>query len=418
MAATDSDPEHFDLVVAGGGAAGFFGAATVAEMAPGARVLILEKSRDVLGKVRISGGGRCNVTHSCFDPRELSSFYPRGSKQLIGLFHRWGPADTVAWFEQRGVEIKTESDGRMFPVTDSSQSIIDCLMDSVTDAGVEIRTSSGLKKLRARDGGGFEVEVTDGSVIHADHVLLTLGGTRNRLGADIAEQLGHHVLPASPSLFTFKIVDPRIDGLQGLSVPDAEVSIPGTKLSARGPVLVTHWGLSGPGILKVSAWGARELQERDYRFEVVVNWTGGKTLEQVREELSGCRRSNRKKVLNDARFGLPSRLWRRLVEHVLPSDEVTWPHLGKGDAHELSRQLVEGRFEVDGKSMNKDEFVTCGGVSLDDVTLKTMESRVVPGLFFAGEILDIDGVTGGFNFQAAWTTSRVAGEALAGRISP
>ena len=409
----DNQVEDYDLVVAGGGAAGFFGAITFAELSPGARVLVLEKSREVLGKVRISGGGRCNVTHACFDPRELSQFYPRGSKPLIGPFHRWGPSDTVEWFEGRGVPLKTESDGRMFPQSDSSQSIIDCLLGAAGDAGVEVRRSCGVKTVEKDGDGSFVIRTSSDEVIRSKQLLLTLGGTRNRIGADLAEQFGHRVQTAAPSLFTFKIADPRIDGLQGLAVKDAEVSIVGTKLCARGPVLVTHWGLSGPGILKVSAWGARTLQEQDYRFEVKVNWTGSLGYEEVVSHFSSLRGETRRKIINDACFGMPSRLWKRLVEGVLGNAEVTWPHLTKDHARELARQLVDGRFEVHGKSMNKDEFVTCGGVELRDVNFKTMESRVEPGLYFAGEVLDIDGVTGGFNFQAAWTTSRIAGEAMA-----
>ena len=413
MPTSEPAVETFDLVVAGGGAAGFFGAITAAEFAPDCRILILEKSREVLGKVRISGGGRCNVTHSCFDPRELSGFYPRGARQLIGPFHRWGPTDTIDWFEQRGVPIKTEADGRMFPESDSSQSIIDCLTQTAKASGVEVRKSTGVKRVEAADDGGFEVFTADGSKIRAERVLLTLGGTRNRLGADLAEQFGHRIQTAAPSLFTFKIEDPRIEGLQGLAVADAEVSIPERKLKTRGPVLVTHWGLSGPGILKLSAWGARELNECNYRFEVRLNWTGHLRGNQILERFAQLRTASKKRVVNDPQFGLPSRLWRRLVGEVTGDEGGTWSHLTKAHANHLAAELVEGVFAVDGKSMNKDEFVTCGGVCLDDVSFKTMESKVVPGLYFAGEILDIDGVTGGFNFQAAWTTSRIAGEAIA-----
>ncbi|MGE9269359.1 MAG: aminoacetone oxidase family FAD-binding enzyme [Verrucomicrobiales bacterium] len=409
-----------DLVVAGGGAAGFFAAITAAELAPGARVLILEKSREVLGKVRISGGGRCNVTHACFEPRALSEFYPRGAKALIGPFHRWGPTDTIEWYAQREVTLKKEADGRMFPDTDSSQTIIDCLIQSAVEAGVEIWRSCGLKELVEGDEGGFLVTTTDAQRVRADQVLLALGGTRNRLGADLAQQWGHRVVEAAPSLFTFKITDPRIDGLQGLAVANAEVAMEGSKLRARGPVLVTHWGLSGPGILRVSAWGARELQNRDYRFKVRVNWTGDLRREQVLEEFSQLRLKSKKKVINDARFGIPSRLWRQLVEAGggdFQGNEVRWAHLPKPQAVRLADDLVSGVFQVEGKSLNKDEFVTCGGVHLGDVNFKTMESRIVPGLFFAGEILDVDGITGGFNFQAAWTTGRIAGETIAARVS-
>ncbi|MCH7226496.1 NAD(P)/FAD-dependent oxidoreductase [Haloferula sp. A504] len=408
--------DDFDLVVAGGGAAGFFAAITFAEARPGSRVVILEKSREVLGKVRISGGGRCNVTHACFEPKVLVTHYPRGSRQLIGPFHRWSPTDTMEWFESRGVPLKTESDGRVFPQSDSSQAIIDCLSESARTAGVEVRCSTAVKEVSRSDHGSYEVQTSSGASITTRKLLLTLGGTRNRFGADLAAHFGHRIEVAAPSLFTFRIQDDRLDELQGLSVASARVRIPGTKLVSTGPVLVTHWGLSGPGILKISAWGARELQQRDYRFEVEVNWTGELGEEAILEEFARLRvESPRRKVVNDAQFGIPGRLWKRLVGAAAAgeADALHWPHLAKAVARRLAAQLGACRFRVDGKSMNKDEFVTCGGVHLGDVNFKTMESRKVGGLHFAGEILDIDGITGGFNFQAAWTTARIAGEAIA-----
>ncbi|MGB6223566.1 aminoacetone oxidase family FAD-binding enzyme [Haloferula sp.] len=409
--------EAYDLIVAGGGAAGYFAAITFAEARPGSRIVILEKSREVLGKVRISGGGRCNVTHACFDPRALSAFYPRGSKQLLGPFHHWGPTDTMEWFESRGVPLKIESDGRVFPQSDSSQSIIDCLTVSARDAGVEVRKSTAVKSVSRLDDGDYEAALSEGTSLRTRALLLTLGGTRNRFGSDLAEQFGHRIQVAAPSLFTFKISDPRLADLQGLSVGHAGVKIAGLKLASSGPVLITHWGLSGPGILRISAWGARDLLERDYRFEVIVNWCG-----DLREEtiIAGFEQkridSPRKKVVNDPMFKIPIRLWKRLVEAAAgdkDADSLHWPHLTKDTSRRLAAQLGACRFQVDGKSMNKDEFVTCGGVHLSDVNFKTMESRKADGLYFAGEILDIDGITGGFNFQAAWTTARIAGEAIA-----
>jgi predicted Rossmann fold flavoprotein len=414
-AALDSEPpqsEPWDLVVAGGGAAGFFAAITAAEARPGSRVLVLEKSREVLGKVRISGGGRCNVTHACFDPKALVGHYPRGSRQLIGPFHHWGPRETMEWFESRGVPLKIEGDGRIFPRSDSSQSIVDCLTGSARRAGVEVRCSTPVESAARTADGQFVVRTTDGASIATRRLLLTPGGTRNRIGEELAAGFGHRVEPAAPSLFTFKIVDGRLDELQGLSVPRARVRIPGTKLVSTGPVLITHWGLSGPGILKISAWGARELQQRDYRFEVEVNWTGELGEEEILGEFEQRRASSRKMIANDAGFGLPGRLWKRLVE-AADGGDLRWPHLAKDVGRRLAGQLGACRFRVEGKSMNKDEFVTCGGVHPGDVDFKTMESRKVAGLHFAGEILDIDGVTGGFNFQAAWTTARLAGEAIA-----
>ena len=422
MTSGNLSSNDYDLFVAGGGAAGFFGAITCAESHPGARIVILEKSREVLGKVRISGGGRCNVTHACFDPRELTESYPRGSRQLIGPFNRWGPADTMSWFEDRGVALKTEDDGRVFPQSDSSASIVNCLMDAAQDAGIEVRTGVALNRVEPKAEGGFELDLVGGEWLRADHVLLTLGGTRNRIGADIAGELGHRVEVAAPSLFTFKIKDPRIDDLQGLSVGEARVTIdhPELSLDSLGPVLVTHWGLSGPGILRVSSWGARDLQRLEYRFEVVVNWTGTITEEKILGRFSELRtESPRKSVINDTQFGVPARLWKRLVEAALKSEavEMRWPHLSKDAARKLAEQLGACRFRVEGKSMNKDEFVTCGGVDLRDIQFKTMQSRATEGVYFAGEILDIDGITGGFNFQSAWTTSRIAGEAIAAAIA-
>jgi predicted Rossmann fold flavoprotein len=414
---TPSDSKPYDLIVAGGGAAGFFAAITFAEARPGSKVVILEKSREVLGKVKISGGGRCNVTHACFDPRALSAFYPRGSKQLIGPFHRWGPTDTMEWFESRGVPLKIEKDGRVFPQSDSSQSIIDCLTGSAREAGVEVRKSTAVKSVSHRSDDGYDVSLSEGDALTTRALMLTLGGTRNRIGADLAEQFGHRIQVAAPSLFTFKIDDLRLTDLPGLSVEQAGVKISGLKLASTGPVLITHWGLSGPGILRLSAWGARDLQERDYRFEVIVNWCGDLSEEKIIAEFDQRRiDSPRKKVVNDPIFKIPNRFWKRLVEAAAgdkDADALHWPHLTKDTARKLAAQLGTCRFQVDGKSMNKDEFVTCGGVHLGDVNFKTMESRKIDGLYFAGEILDIDGITGGFNFQAAWTTGRIAGEAIA-----
>jgi predicted Rossmann fold flavoprotein len=423
----DPSPAPFDLVVAGGGAAGFFGAITFAEARPGSRVLILEKTSQVLGKVKISGGGRCNVTHACFDPRSLTQFYPRGSKQLIGPFNHWSPADTMTWFENRGVPLKIEPDGRVFPQSDSSQSIIDCLLSAAKNAGVIVRTHTALNTATLAPDGTFHLHLTPDQTLTTRRLLLTLGGTRNPIGAHLAASFGHRIEDAAPSLFTFKIADPRLTDLPGLAVPDATVQVlstdPKRRLQATGPVLITHWGLSGPGILKVSAWGARHLQQLDYRFDILVNWTGRTTEPQILQHFDSLRTSSpRKSLLNDPQFDIPARLWKTLVESALAPlhpnlPELRWPHLPSPLARRLAQELGACTFAVDGKSMNKDEFVTCGGVHLGDVHFKTMASRLVPGLHFAGEILDIDGVTGGFNFQAAWTTAHLAGQAIAQSLS-
>lgn len=409
-----ADESSFDLVVIGGGAAGFFGAITAAEAAPGLRVLVLEKAPELLAKVRISGGGRCNVTHACHDPRELATRYPRGGKSLIGAFHRWGPADTVDWFESRGVRLKTEDDGRMFPVTDDSQSIVDCLLDAARNAGVRVWTRREVRGATP-DGAGWRVELADATTLTTRALLVATGGIRSGIGARIAAAAGHRIEAAAPSLFTFKIPgDARLTDLAGVSVADAIVSVPGTRLRERGPVLITHWGLSGPGILKVSAWGARELQARDYRFEATVDWTGLGSVTDVSAVLrDGREEKARATVSGRPGFGIPARLWQRQVAHAGIEDDRRWAHLTREEIQALAESLAGSVFHVTGKSTHKDEFVTCGGVNLREVDFRTMESRLAPGLWFAGEVLDIDGITGGFNFQAAWTTGRLAGEAIA-----
>lgn len=405
---------NFDLVVVGGGAAGFFSAITCAEKS-GKSVLILEKTSHLLQKVKISGGGRCNVTHHCFEPRELSTNYPRGEKSLIGPFHRFGAADTVDWFTSRGVSLKTESDGRMFPDTDNSQTIIDTLLGAANAAGVIIRTSEGVTAIEQNDLGetvAFKIDTDSGNSYTAANVLLATGGTRLAAGAKLAASLGHQLQPPTPSLFTFKIEDPRIEGLAGLSVGDAEVKIHKSKLRSSGPVLITHWGMSGPGILKISAWGARELAERDYRFGITVNWVPGADAQQVVAEKrlgEGKRQLSTRSPFST----IPKRLWLRLLEAAGIPEAMTWSQLSKKQTAQLLAQLTASTFTVEGKSTNKAEFVTCGGVSLNEINFQTMESKLVQGLYFAGEVIDVDGITGGFNFQNAWTSGFHAGSDIA-----
>lgn len=411
-------PVSYDFAVIGGGAAGFFGALAFAQSAPGSRVAIFEKSGSVLGKVKISGGGRCNVTHACFDPRALTANYPRGGKSLIGPFHRWGSADTVAWFESCGVKLKTEADGRIFPVSDSSETIISCLFAEAAKLGVEVLLRSGVEAIRPLADGGFSLALADGGERVAGAVLLASGGVRNGAGQRLAGALGHEVIPAAPSLFTFKIKDPRIEGLAGVAVRSVAASVPGTRLQATGPCLITHWGMSGPAILKLSAWGARELAEREYRFELLMDWTNGRRPGEIDLLLQEKREHSPKKRVGGgldgtAGFSLPARLWLRLVSAAGIGEATTWSSLSRDSRRKLVEELTSSRFAVEGKSTNKEEFVTAGGVHLKEVNFKTMESRLVPGLYFAGEVLDIDGITGGFNFQAAWTTSRIAGESAA-----
>ena len=406
---------HVDLAVVGGGAAGFFTAITCAENSTKS-VLVLEKTAQLLQKVKISGGGRCNVTHNCMDPRELSRSYPRGEKSLIGPLHRFGAVDTVEWFASRDVALKTEPDGRMFPVSNRSQTIVNALLNSARDAGVEIRTGEGVTSIAQvatdQTHGRFAL-TTDGEATYtADNVLLATGGTRSTSGAKLAAELGHELQPATPSLFTFKIQDPRIDELSGLSVDNAEVSINDSKLRSEGPVLITHWGLSGPGILKISAWGARELAGRDYRFDITVNWLPGQDAASViakQRKDEGKRRLSTRCPFDS----IPKRLWLRMLTAAGISERATWAELSKANTTRLVTELTTATFTVNGKSTNKDEFVTCGGIVLDEINFKTMESKLVPGLYFAGEVIDVDGITGGFNFQNAWTSGFHAGMAVA-----
>ncbi len=411
---THPSDSHWDLVVIGGGAAGFFGAIAAAELAYDTqRILIVEKSSKLLGKVRVSGGGRCNVTHACFDPRTFSTHYPRGEKELIGPLNRWSPQDTIDWFQSHGVTLKTERDGRMFPTTDDSQTIIDCLETQAAKLEIEIWTQAPVSSIihHSKAEYGFTIEFSSGTHLKTRNVLMATGGTRSADTVRLIKNLGHSTLTAVPSLFTFNINDPALTGLAGLSVASVELAIPELGLESSGPLLVTHWGLSGPSILKLSAWGARKLHSVDYKFELSVNWLPETDIPKVLETLRithGKRTIVARSPFND----IPRRLWERLVQLSGISDTVTWSHLSKAEEVSLIQTLSDSRFNVRGKSMNKEEFVTCGGVELTEVSLKTMESRRTPGLFFAGEVLNIDGITGGFNFQNAWTTGRLAGIAI------
>ncbi|MEY4387741.1 MAG: hypothetical protein RLY20_3024 [Verrucomicrobiota bacterium] len=399
------------VIVVGGGAAGFFGAITAAEA--GADVTLLERGPHFLSKVRISGGGRCNVTHACFEPREFTKRYPRGDKELIGPFHKFQASDTVAWFAARGVELKTEPDGRMFPTTDSSQTIVDCLMHAAQSAGVKLQLNSGVESVK-RIEGGFALQLASGRTLECERLLLATGGCRSEALGQMAISLGHTLEPPVPSLFTFQIELPWLRALAGVSVENVEVAVLQAGLRECGPMLVTHWGVSGPAILRLSAWGARKLAEVDYKFTLVVNWLPHLNAEQLLKEIQSRRESQGAKlVLNAPIAPLTARLWEALVQASGVSREARWASMSRSQTQALVQQLAHAEFAVNGKSLNKDEFVTCGGVRLSEVNFKTMESRVCPGLHFAGELLDIDGITGGFNFQAAWTTGWLAGNALA-----
>jgi predicted Rossmann fold flavoprotein len=404
------------IAIIGGGAAGFFAAIACARANPENEVSIFERGSEFLTKVRISGGGRCNVTHACSDPRTLSEHYPRGARALISPLHRFSASDTVAWFEGHGVRLKTEPDGRMFPVTNSSRTIIDCLLGEARAAGVRLFPRKGIEHARISGPNTFALSLNTAEIIKCNRLLLATGGSRSVAGARIAQSLGHLVVPPVPSLFSLHVSAPWLLSLPGVSIPDIEVSVFGTKLRERGPMLITHNGVSGPAILRLSAWGARVLHGLDYRFILRVNWLPGLTEDAIRAELQSLRQSNpNRHVINSPLALLPARLWEQLSLAAGLDRETRWTTLARAKAHELARVLTRTELEVNGKSLNKDEFVTCGGVSLREIDFKTMESLITPRLYFAGELLDLDGVTGGFNFQAAWTTGWIAGHAMADR---
>lgn len=400
------------LLILGGGAAGFFAAITAAEAQSAHKIILLEKSRQPLAKVRLSGGGRCNVTHACFDVAELVRAYPRGSRELRGPFTRFGPRETVAWFAQRGVPLKTEADGRMFPTTNLSETIVNCLLAAARSAGVELRTQVEVTRIE-RTAAGFELSVRDGERLMGERLLLATGS--NKHGYEWAHALGHTIVPPVPSLFTFQIDDPRLRDLAGVSVSDAQLklSAPGAKTETRGPLLITHWGLSGPATLKLSAWSARELHKQNYQAELLVNYLPDFTPAQLQRELIELKAEHaRRAVAVQGPLSLPQRLWEKLTAAAGITAGQRWAAVTKRQLTALSGEVSQGRYAITGKGVFKDEFVTCGGVSLKEVNFKTMESRVCPGLHLAGEILDIDALTGGYNFQSAWTTGWLAGRAL------
>jgi predicted Rossmann fold flavoprotein len=402
-----------EIVIVGGGAAGFFAAITAARANGNCKISLFERSSQFLSKVRISGGGRCNVTHALFDPRMFTTRYPRGERELISPFHRFSADDTIAWFEARGVRLKREEDGRIFPVTDSSETVIDCLIKEAKAAGVRLFARKGVESARLRIQGGFDLKLIDGESIECDRLLLATGGCRSIGGAELARSLGHTIEPPVPSLFSLHLPAPWLRSLPGISVSDVLLSV--GKLRERGPLLITHNGISGPAVLRLSAWGARILHEKEYRFSLRVNWIPSLSENELRIQFQSRRQMEPTRRVNNSPIGaIPSRLWENLVSNAGIFPETTWTSLTRARMNELVRQLRATELEVDGKSLNKEEFVTCGGVRLREINFKTMESRVTPNLYFAGELLDIDGITGGFNFQAAWTTGWIAGHAMAG----
>ena len=402
------------IVIVGGGAAGFFAAITCGEAAPETRITLLEKTSQFLSKVRISGGGRCNVTHACFEPRDLSGYYPRGGSALVGPFHSFQPRETIAWFESRGVKLKTEGDGRIFPVTDSSKTIIDCLLNAARRAGIELLANRAPQRVARCAPGGFELGFNDGETLRCDRLMLAIGGCRVPAAGQLAVSLGHSLEQPVPSLFTFHIAALWLRELAGISVSEAEVSLPGLGRREIGPVLFTHSGLSGPAILRLSAWCARALHDQNYQVPLGINWLPHVDAQSLARQLETFRAAQPSRlVLNTPVPPLAARLWHNLVLAAGIARDTRWAGLSHSARHRLVQQLQSTELQVVGKSLNQDEFVTCGGVRLNEINFRTMESRICPGLYLGGELLDIDGLTGGFNFQAAWTTGWLAGRAMA-----
>ncbi len=406
--------KELSVAVIGAGAAGYFTAVNAARFKKGTgRIVLFEKGREVLSKVRISGGGRCNVTHYCFDAERLSEAYPRGRRMLRWSFEQFGAADTVEWFEERGVKLKAEEDGRMFPVTDNSETIIRCLTTEAEKFGVTVHTKTSIQKVEPLKNGAFELATSKGKTAVFDKVVVATGGYNREEAYSWLEELGHSIHKPVPSLFTFNFREKIFKDLPGISVNPVQIKILDTPFRETGPLLITHWGFSGPAVLKLSAWAARELSEREYRFDIEVNWWYPLNEHQVRERLISIRKqNNRKLVINQKETPIPARLWARLTELAGINHKKNWADISNKELHELTKVLCFGTYSIQGKTTFKEEFVTCGGIPLHEINADTLESKIVPGLFFVGEVLDIDGVTGGFNFQAAWTNGWLAARAL------
>ena len=408
------------VIIIGGGAAGFFGAIACAENTNGdVDIRIFEKSSKFLSKVKISGGGRCNVTHDLVDSLSFLENYPRGERELIGPLTRWGQEDTVWWFREHGVDLKTEEDGRIFPVSDSSQTVIDSLTFAARNGGVITKENFHVNQIIKLDDGGFHIHINgEEKPIGVDFILIASGGIRSGSSRELVHSIDHKYSYPVPSLFTFEIKDNELNDLSGLSVDHADVEVSSLGIKNSGPLLITHWGLSGPVILKLSALGARLMEKINYQFTIRVNWLGDTwTNDRLRQVIdskrddSGSRIVEKKSPLKE----MPNRLWKRICRKTGIKNGLKWSELTRDSTIKLINHLISEEFEVTGKSLNKEEFVTCGGVKLEDIDLRTMESKIVKNLFFAGEVMDVDGLTGGFNFQSAWTTGRIAGEEIARR---
>ena len=400
--------QNFDIIIVGGGAAGFFTAINIVEKNPKLKVAILERGAEVLQKVRISGGGRCNVTHACFEPNELVKFYPRGEKELRGPFHQFCSGDTIEWFEKHGVELKIEADGRMFPVSNSSQTIIDCFLKATQKIGIEVLTGQSVQSIFKKENE-WKIETQTENYLTEKLILAT--GSNPKVW-EMLQNFGHAVVSPVPSLFTFNIKDSRIKELPGVAA-QVTVKVKDTKLTSTGPLLITHWGMSGPAILKLSAWGARILHDKNYQFTILVNWLNDEDTADVEKKLKVLKQEHAKKsVSKKSPFEITNRLWESLVLASGVEVETKWADLSKIQLQNLANQLTNGTFQVNGKSTFKEEFVTAGGIDLKEINFKTMESKLHENLYFAGEIVNIDAITGGFNFQNAWTSGFIVANAI------
>lgn len=404
--------QSYDVIIIGGGASGFFTAINIAEQNPELSVAILERGKEVLSKVRISGGGRCNVTHACFIPNLLTKYYPRGEKELRGPFHTFSSGDMVAWLEQHGVDLKTEEDGRMFPETNSSQTIIDCFTQLAQELHIKVITSCSVQQIFQSEDL-WKLDTSTGNFISSQ--LVVAAGSSPKIW-NLMKESGHTIIPPVPSLFTFNCKDERIKNLMGVAANEVSVHIKDSKLKAEGPLLITHWGFSGPAILRLSAWGARELSEKTYRFQITVNWLHEEKTDDVLIMLQQIKNDQSKRLISKkAPIDLPNRLWEQLTIASGISSECKWADATKKQLITLAEQLTRCTFEINGKSTFKEEFVTAGGIDLKEINFKTMESKLLPQLYFTGEIINIDAITGGFNFQNAWTTGYLAAQAIANK---
>ncbi len=405
------------VLIIGGGAAGFMAAITAALNDPDAQITLAEKSQNILAKVKVSGGGRCNVTHRPSDIDTFSKQYPRGQRFIKKILHEFGPEDTIQWFESKGVGLKVEDDGRMFPVTNNSSTIINCLVTEAEKAGIDVITRmgvNGFKVTESNNGNTFEVSFSIGTIEHYDKILIATGGFPKAEGFEWITKHGINIMPPAPSLFTFNSPENTICSLQGVSVPLARVKILGTKLEWKGPLLITHWGFSGPVILKLSAWGARVLLEKAYMYDISINWVADMDINTVKTELYKLRDTkNKSMIISGTRFGIPSRLWRFLMEMTGVKEGQFWADQSNKVLDNIWNILTNQIHAISGKTTFKEEFVTCGGVDLSEIDHRTMESKKINGLYFAGEVIDVDGITGGFNFQNAWTTGYIAGKSMA-----